>query len=104
VRGDRSQSSDDALDNTISVAKHVVVPEAKYQISLCFEDGGSLGILTTQFEVLAAIELDNQPRRFAAEVHHIRGYRHLPTEFQSIEPAVAQSKPQRALGIRLIAP
>jgi hypothetical protein len=104
VRGFLSRRSDNRFNNAIYVAQHVVVPEAQNKKPVRFEIGRSLRIVIAAFDMLPAIKFDNQPCRLAAKIHDIRFDRHLPTEFQSIQPAIAQAKPQRTLSVRLTPP
>ena len=51
--------------------------------------------------VSAAIELNDETRFRAQEVHEVVADRLLATEFQSLEASLAQAPPKRGLGIRL---
>ena len=104
VRGDRSYRGNDTFQYTVDIAKNVIVPEAKDEVALRFENRRPLRILLRPRAVLPAIQFDNQTRGFTAKINNVRCNRHLPPEFQSIQATVAQAEPQRALGIGLIPP
>jgi hypothetical protein len=57
VRGDRSQWLDDALNDTVDISKHIVVPETQHQIAACFESSSPLCVCRATLNVLAAVEL-----------------------------------------------
>src|SRR6185312_812718 len=104
VRGFLTRSRDDRLQDAVNIAQHIVVPKAQHQISVGLELRGALRILGDVLGVLTAVQLHDQPSGFAAKIDHVSFDRHLPPEFHSVKPPVAQSKPKRAFGIRLIAP
>jgi hypothetical protein len=54
--------------------------------------------------MLTTVELDNQLRLAAAEVDDVRTDRHLTRELGTEEPAIAETSPQPALGVRLSLP
>jgi len=103
VRGDRLKCGDDRLNNSVRVAKHVIVPKAKHEVAPPFQISCAPRILFATNCMLTAIDFDDEPRCLTAKIDDVAANRHLPTKFKSIHPTIAQPKPQHALSVGLIA-
>jgi hypothetical protein len=91
------------LEHAFSVAQHVVVPRSQDEITHRFEDAGPISIAFAILIVLSTINLQDQFCVRAAEIDYETVDRYLSLEFPAIKPTVAQAKPERSLGIGLIA-
>ncbi len=78
--------------NSISIRKHIVVPEAYYAETLHFQPGIARHIVSI-FGVLAAIDLDNQSRLKTYKINDIVADLLLPSEFPSSYAFAAQHRP-----------
>jgi hypothetical protein len=97
------QGVENGLDDTIGVRQHVVVPEAKHEVTQPFQGQSSLRVLLDTLCMLPAVKFDDDPCIGANEVDDEPINRRLPSEFPAFETAIAQAKPQHAFGIRLMA-
>jgi hypothetical protein len=80
--------SENRLENAISIAKDIVVPEAKDAVA------SSLQFLITStvaetVSVLCAIGFDDELSFAANEICDVASYRFLSYEFETVEPTVA---------------
>jgi hypothetical protein len=92
-----------AFEHTLGIFQHIVIPESQDEIPHRLQDSCSIGIPLSVRIVLSAIDLHDELRIRAAEVDNEPIDRYLSLEFPAREPAVAQAKPQHALGVGLIA-
>jgi hypothetical protein len=97
------QGVENGLHDTIGVRQHVVVPEAKHQVTQPFQDQCSFGILLDALRMLATIKFDDEPCIGTNEVDDepINGC--LSSEFPAFETTITQTKPQHAFGVGLTA-
>jgi len=72
----RSESFKHAID----IAEHVIVPEAKNAIAVCFQRLGSLSIGNRGRRVLTAVDLHDKTRGMTREVHDVLLDPNLPAE------------------------
>jgi hypothetical protein len=93
VRGFLTRSSDDRFNSAVDVAKHVIVPESENQEAIGFQVHRPLSVLRGPLGVLPSVKLNDQTCGLATKIDDVRFDRHLPTEFQAIQPAVPQPKP-----------
>src|SRR5262245_24623716 len=93
----------DRLHDTIRVSQHVVVPEAQDEIAHGFQDRGSCPVLFGPLRVLPAIELHDHASICANKIDHVAIDRRLPTKLPTGEAAVAQTEPQHAFRVGLVA-
>ena len=106
-RGLRSVSGgfqffEDCSEDAIGILQHVVVPEADYAVAVGFDDRGAVVIGGT-VGVLAAIELDRDPRRTVGEIDNEIADRQLARGFKAIQLTRPQVRPQSPLGIGHVA-
>jgi hypothetical protein len=97
VKGPRRHK--DGCKHSISVAEHVIVPEAKNPVSGLAQRTFSHRIGATIDEVLRAIKLHDQAARGAGEVHNVLANRVLASELETTEPAIPQMLPDPPLSI-----
>src|SRR5262245_3538870 len=93
----------DRLHDTIRVSQHVVVPEAQDEIAHGFQDRGSCPVLFGPLRVLPAIELHDHASICANKIDHVAIDRRLPAKLPTGEAAVAQTEPQHAFRVGLVA-
>jgi hypothetical protein len=84
--------SEDLLQHTLGIRKHVVVPEADHAPALLHQVSVANGI-ARRLSVLTTIDFDNQLAFDAREVGEIGRYRMLPTKRPTVEPMIAKSNP-----------
>jgi hypothetical protein len=87
--------------HTVGIAQDVVIPETQDLIAHGFEHSSPIRFISCC--MLTPVELDDQPRIRTEKISNVSVDRNLAPEFQSIEPSVSQAKPQRPLGISLVA-
>ena len=63
-----SDFEEDGLGDTVGIVLHLVVPEAEDFPAQTFEKAGSRLVSLDPFEMLAAVELDSQPRLAAGKI------------------------------------
>ncbi len=80
VRASLNQRLKNALQHRFGPLKHFVVPEPNHAKSAAREIARALEIFEQTIRVLPAIELDDQPRSHANEIHDVPAKRHLPPE------------------------
>ncbi len=77
------------LDHAFDVAQHLIVPETHHSIAAREQGRFSERIGIVLLRVMPAVDLDNQPLLFAAEVRDQSADRKLAAEFQTFEPSRA---------------
>ena len=92
-----SQGSIDCREHVIGMLQYVDIPEAKHAIVLPRQKVRALLIVVTAFEVLAAVEFDDQSGLRADEIADIAADGNLPPEAEAADPAASQTIPQQAL-------
>jgi len=97
------ERAQDCFQYAINVSHDIVVPESENEITHRFERTRPVGISLFVLFMLPAIDFDDQLSVGAKEINDEAIDRYLSLEFPSIEPAIAQAKPQHALGVGLIA-
>ena len=96
----RVQGCVDCRQNTVRVAKHIVVPKAQHPVAFALDQLRSSGI--DSFIMLPAVDLDNQPDAVACEVDDILAERDLSPEARAGE-ILPQEPPHQLLSVRRIA-
>ena len=93
--------SGNRFQNTSPVRHHVMIVEAQHAITLVRQKRIATGIvsLLSGFEVLAAIEFDNQLCAVAKEVHDIRTDWRLAAKTRTIQAMRAQRIPDDAFSV-----
>lgn len=79
----------DRQAHAVEVLQHLVVPAAQHAKPRRLEMTVPQGV-TFRFRMLAAVDLDDQPRLEADEVEDVAVERHLPLELQPAEMPAAQ--------------
>jgi len=92
---------DDASQHCVTFDKRLAIGEAKHMEPMCVQDYGSsrIGFDRIRLEMLAAVEFDDEPRFDARKVREVLTHGMLAAKLVASELAIAQSLPQRALGI-----
>jgi hypothetical protein len=72
----------DALENTVRIAQHVVVPEAQYAKARCFNEATAILVVNHSISMLSAVQLNDELLRKTGEVHEVRPDRHLTPPFE----------------------
>jgi hypothetical protein len=93
----------DCLKHLVHIDKHLVVPKSKYSVVTGFQKRSASFIFPRKFDVLGAIQLDNQTSLDRAEVSEVRTNRMLTPEFCVSHSAAAQVSPQQSFGVGLFA-
>ncbi|TWA91386.1 hypothetical protein [Bradyrhizobium stylosanthis] len=88
-------------ENTFDIPEHVVVPKAKYLVSLLAQPLITNSICCG-FVVLPAVDFNDDSLLAAYEIADLADDRFLPDEFVSIDPPISDAIPENRLGIRLI--
>jgi len=89
------------MQHSRSVPQNLIVPEPKHAIALYLEHPAASGISVLIRSMVPAVDLDDEPRLCAAEVHDIRPDRVLTAELETTETPIAEEHPHSPLGIRL---
>lgn len=98
------QSPDDFSQDAVDISQHVVIPEAHDDIAARRQVRGTLLVSLISRRVLPSVELDNEPRRLTTKIDDVIPDRRLPTEFQSVQTPVTQTKPQDSFCVGLLTP
>ncbi len=96
VRGSQSIRCDRVqylFQNTVSVLKHIVIPESQHEVPHGFQGFGSVCIALSILGMLATIDLDDELRVGADKVDDESIDWDLPLELQASEPAITQTIP-----------
>jgi len=88
----------DALQNIVSLAQHLAVPESQHSKSLCFQPRIPDPVMFAA-RVLPTVHLDDQARLKADEIDDVGTEGDLATEFETSHLAHAQSAPKPPLGL-----
>jgi hypothetical protein len=91
-----------ALQDTVGVREHVVVPEAQHAKALTFEDCRAALVFLDSRRVLATVELDDQTTLQTAEIHYVGTDRVLATELHTEKASIAEREPKATLRQRLV--
>ena len=92
------QSCFNLLQYALCVVHHLVVPEPQHSIALHLEIGRALIVPLLLLDVLAAIQLDDQPLTWGAEISYIGADGMLAPEVDALLPERTQVRPKAALG------
>jgi len=76
--------------HALRIVQHLVVPEPQHPVPLAFQEPGAAGFLLGGGVMLAAVDLDDQPRFVAGEVSDKPADRHLTAK----PPALVLPRPQ----------
>jgi hypothetical protein len=82
VRGTRTHGINDGLQDTLDVLNHFVIPKAQRQMAARLKDGG-FRVLPRTDARLTSVHLDDQTRRFAAEVDDVAANGNLTAKFSA---------------------
>ena len=93
-----TQFLQDGLCHTLDICQNIVVPEAQHAPVVIFKPLRTPGIVRV-VNVLAAVNLNDEPTRYACEISDERTDRSLPAEFVALKLPIAQSIPKPALGV-----
>ncbi len=95
----------DGIENAVEILDQIGIPEAHHLEPLLVQFGGSPGIVGgIPFQpVLASVEFDNEFSFKRNEVGDIGSYRLLTAELEPVESAIAESVPEFAFEVGLIA-
>src|SRR5262249_2034105 len=98
VRGNLREGGPNRLKNTYHIAQHIIVPESQDSIVALGEPIVANGV-SRIVRMLSSINLNNESTFAAYEVDSVRSDRLLSDKLVALEPARAQSIPERCLGI-----
>ena len=89
------------VDHSISVSKHVEIPNPKDSVTAHFQVCGSFGVVHFRLigAVPASVQLDKQVFRSAGEVRYVLADWVLPPELVPLQPVGTQTRPQAPLGV-----
>jgi hypothetical protein len=88
-----SHGNSNNLQNSVEIAKQVMIPEPQYPITQRLKIAGSYGVFVLLFGVLSAIEFDYQLRFKAKKVGDIRADWLLPPEFATGNLPISEAAP-----------
>jgi hypothetical protein len=91
----------DRSQNSLEIAKNVVIPESKHVISIRNQALISYRVCR-RFIVLSAIDLNYEKLLAANEIADVTTYRFLPYKFMSIDLSVANAIPESGFRVCLI--
>jgi hypothetical protein len=94
-----NQRTKDALEYSLRLLEYLIIPESNHAKSAACQVVRALKIIERGIRVLPAVELHNQPRSHADEIHDVSTEHRLPTEPISAEVTVAQQPPKHTFGI-----
>lgn len=96
-----SQRSENSRQHAFAFGEHVSTTEAHDPKAGAIQGRGSLGISDhrIRFEVLAAVDFDDQHRFQTSKVREVKANRMLSSELVPAELAIAQCAPQSTFGI-----
>ena len=94
---------EDGVEDALDIVHHLVVPEAEDGVAARFQHNGAGGVVGLTIGVLAPVEFDDQAGRVANEVGDLAVDGRLTTELEAVELAVAESAPQFAFDVGLVA-
>ena len=84
----RLQGLQDGFGHTLDVHQNIVVPEAQHAPVVIFKPLRAPGIIRV-VNVLAAVNLNDEPMRYAHEITDERTDRSLPAEFVAFKLPIA---------------
>jgi hypothetical protein len=90
----------DRSQNSLEIAKNVVIPESKHAISIRNQALISYRVCS-RFIVLSAIDFNNEKLLAANEIADVTTYRLLPYKFMSVDLPVADAIPKNGFGVCL---
>ena len=97
------QCPENFFENTLCLLKHFVVPEPQHAKSAAREVPRSLQVIELSLRMLTAVDLHNQTRSDADEIHYVATQRNLAAEAVTAKLAVAHEDPEASFGIGRIA-
>lgn len=77
--------------------QHIGIPETKNAQTLPLQKLCTPVVVV--LEILAAIELDNQPRLRTDEIANVAADRHVPAKAEATDPAASQPMPKEVLSL-----
>ena len=89
--------------HAIGVRQQFVVAEPQDAIAQGLQQVRTCRVSGSAKGVLSAVEFNDQPCLWTAEVYDVHADRMLPTEFCALDLAVPETCPEPALGFRLVA-
>ena len=96
------ERSCDLLKHAVEISHYIVTPEAKYAITHCFQNSGSIGVPIDLLPVLTTVDLNDELGIRAAEIDNELIDGSLPSELKTKKSSITQPKPQHALRIGLM--
>jgi hypothetical protein len=94
----------DRRQHAVEIVDHLVVPESQHTIAMDVQNARPFLVLGGAYDMLPAIEFDDQTMGDTRKIDDVRADRHLAAKLCAIYPTVAQRMPQFLLGSCLIAP
>jgi hypothetical protein len=101
---DSVEGGEDRLHHGIGARQDIVVPEAQDREAFALEKCIASRVVRRGFDVLAAVELDDQPGLQAGEIGDVRSDGDLASEAGVEELPAAQAAPQSAFRFSQVAP
>jgi hypothetical protein len=99
----RPQHPSYLLDDTFRIRQHLSIPESQHSEPEGLESPSSqIVVRLSFFNMLTAVEFDDQPGFNATEIDDEGIDRNLPAELPSIEVSVSQNRPEALFGLSCI--
>ena len=98
MRASLNQRFKNAFKDRLGTKQHFVIPKANHAKAAACQTSSAFEIFEQMVGVLPAVDLYDQPRPQADEVHNVTTDRHLPSESIAAHPAIAQVIPEATLG------
>ena len=100
MRASLNQRFKNALEHRFGPLQHFIVPKPNHAKAVACEPSCAFEVFQQMIGMLAPIELDDQSRSHANEIHDERTDRHLTPKSVPAHSAIAQVVPETPFGIR----
>jgi hypothetical protein len=90
---------ENGLQNAHRLLQYIIVPVTCDLEPFCYQDGFSR-LITLGRRVLTTIDFNDEALLEANEIENIALERHLPAEFEKLQPSIAQQSPHGGFGVR----
>ena len=99
MRAGLNQRFEDAFEYRFGLLKRLIVPEANHAKATARQVVCAFEIIERGVCVLSSIELDDQPRSHANEIHDVSTERHLSPKSITAQLPIAEEVPDPLFGI-----
>jgi hypothetical protein len=99
VRASLNQRFKNAFQHRLGSLQRLIIPEPNHPKPATREVSRAFEIVDRRIHMLSSIQLDDQPRPNANEIHDVPPDRHLTPESVSAQASMPQGVPETPLGV-----